>query len=156
MARPREDPVKRFWAKVQKAGHDDCWEWTASKFVRGYGQFSLDRKNVKAHRVSYEMHTGNSPGELQVCHHCDNPGCVNPRHLFLGTALDNVRDQIAKNRRHDVRGTRNGAAKLDERKVMKIRKAFENGEYQKAIAKRFGVSQGHVSEIVNGEKWGWL
>jgi HNH endonuclease len=75
-----------------------CWEWTASKFRDGYGQIKVNRKNKKAHRIAYELFKGPIPENMLVCHTCDNPGCVRPEHLFLGTALDNSHDMINKGR----------------------------------------------------------
>lgn len=104
---PSED---RFWAKVDKSG--DCWVWTASVFRErlGYGKFQTgsnrgESRVAYAHRVSWELHFGPIPNGLFVCHHCDNPPCVRPDHLFLGTAADNVRDMDRKGRdRHWGRG----------------------------------------------------
>lgn len=153
MGRPLEDLSEKFWRKVNKKSGKECWEWTASKFRRGYGQLSHGQKNLKAHRVSYVLHFGNIPDGKLVCHRCDNPSCVNPEHLFLGSQFDNVKDQIAKGRRHDVRGEKNGMAKLTEKEVNKIRKEYKLGKVsQYFLAAKFGVSQGHISEIINNVK----
>jgi hypothetical protein len=87
----------RFFSKVQKT--ETCWIWTAYKNKKGYGQINSDGYNMKkAHRVSYEMHNGNIPDGLIVCHSCDNPSCVNPQHLWLGTDLQNAQDRDTKGR----------------------------------------------------------
>ncbi len=88
----------RFWTKYAESGIEDCWEWLAGRNRRGYGKFKMRRKTRPAHRVAYEMHIGPIPDGILVCHRCDNPGCVNPAHLFLGTAQDNMSDKVAKNR----------------------------------------------------------
>lgn len=86
---------ERFWAKVQKG--QDCWLWSGSTNGR-YGRIVVDGKNTPAHRVSWTLHNGPVPDDRSVCHHCDNPLCVRPDHLFLGTQSDNMRDCAAKGR----------------------------------------------------------
>lgn len=99
---------ERFWSKIGPQRDDGCREWTAGKFRYGYGAFLLDGKLRKAHRVMWELHFGPIPEGLFVCHHCDNPPCVEVSHLFLGTPLDNMRDKIAKGRLVASPGERNG------------------------------------------------
>ncbi len=89
------DATERFWHRVQKTEH--CWLWTGTKLSLGYGILSVAGKSVRAHRFSYEMHRGSTTGKM-VCHKCDTPLCVNPDHLFLGTAKDNTADMHAKGR----------------------------------------------------------
>lgn len=88
----------RFWSKVDKSG--DCWEWTASRFSNGYGQFTFGGYPIGAHRVAFEETKGLIPTGLVVMHSCDNRGCVNPAHLSLGTPLDNALDKVAKGREY--------------------------------------------------------
>lgn len=90
------DSVERFWSKVDKTG--DCWNWTAGTFHFGHGKFRLNGKMVKAHRLAYELLVGDFDKSLCVLHKCDNPRCVNPEHLFLGTKGDNNSDMTAKGR----------------------------------------------------------
>ena len=99
MGRPKEDPIPRFWRKVEKLGPKDCWTWTAGRFKRGYGAFAYDGKQPGyAHRFSYELHYGPIPDGMVVMHTCDNRQCVNPRHLRLASQGDNIRDSVAKDR----------------------------------------------------------
>ncbi len=111
MTRPIAD---RFWKFVDKKSNDDCWNWTGGKMGNGYGSLRVSNKqgsHVYAHRLSWELHNGPIPKGMQVLHHCDNPSCVNPNHLFIGTASDNMRDMDSKNRRGNRNyacGDRNG------------------------------------------------
>lgn len=107
---PRKSVEERFWSKINKKGpyskkcRSYCWEWTAGKDGDGYGNFSINRRSIRAHRYSYKLYYGNLIEGMLVCHKCDNPSCVNPKHLFTGTALDNKLDSIRKGR--DSRGDR--------------------------------------------------
>lgn len=154
--RPIED---RFWEKVYKT--NDCWWWIASVDGCGYGCFgkSRARKNkttalTKAHRFSYELHNGKIPNGMMVCHKCDNPGCVNPNHLFLGTQKDNTEDRRKKGRVVSAGGEKHGMAKLNRKQVEKIKKEYSTGNFSQAfLGKKYGVNQTMIGFIVRGCNW---
>jgi len=97
-----EDRFNRKFTRIfgGDSGNNPCWEWTAGKFTDGYGCFHFEGKEIGAHRVAWMLHNGPIPEDRMVCHTCDNPGCVNPSHLFLGTATDNNHDRDRKGRGH--------------------------------------------------------
>lgn len=139
---------RRFWASTDKRGPDECWNWIAYT-KGGYGAIRVGGRQKSAHRVSWELHNGSIGKGLWVLHRCDNPRCVNPAHLFLGTQVDNMRDMAAKARNKPPRlhGTRNPMAKLTDEQCEAIRTAEGT---QDEIAARFGTSQSHVSSIRSG------
>lgn len=154
-ARPKTDPATRFWSKVDKSG--ECWTWMAATAgPLGYGVIGITRERmVYAHRLSWEMANGPIPAGMYVLHHCDNPKCVRPEHLFLGTIKDNVADMDAKGRRRSLppRGTANPNAKLDEAAVRLIRASSESDA---ALAIDLGVSTTLVRKVRLREAWAWL
>lgn len=149
------DSVKqRFLAKIEKQP-SGCWQWTASTAKGGYGQFNVGGKNWKAHRLSWILHGGADPEGLCVCHKCDNPRCVNPDHMFLGTHLDNVRDKISKGRcgHTGARGALNGAVKVRDVPVEQIKQLKAEGKTVREIGPMFGLSKSTISNIINGKHW---
>lgn len=146
---------KRFWSKVDVGEVDECWEWLAGKGKGGYGRFWIKGKVWKAHRVAWILTYGPIPKGLQCCHHCDNPSCCNPYHLFLGTAKDNQVDAAQKERK--ARGESQGSSKLTKGEVLEIRELYEvDGWTQQDIADEFGVDQSAISLIVRRKNWSWL
>lgn len=152
---PRSRPISdRFWEKVQRQDVG-CWLWTAARNKDGYGSFNLGMGcgTYLAHRVAWVLSTGEAPNGLEVCHRCDNPACVRPDHLFLGTHTDNVRDCVTKGRLHGHRyesGECHRMAKLTVNDVEAIRIATGT---QREIGARYGISQMHVSRIKRGLRW---
>lgn len=121
-----------------------CWEWIRCKDKDGYGAFAIKKKTYKAHRMSYQLYVGPIPDGLLVCHKCDNPGCVNPDHLFLGTCKQNLVDAAKKDRM----GTRTlrGSIITPEDRLM-IKSCVDFGITQKEIAEQFGISTTSVTRI---------
>lgn len=143
-------PEERFWSKIDQT--DSCWNWTGTLNNRGYGQFFVDRRQVLAHRFSYEYHIGPIPTGVFCLHRCDNRRCVNPEHLFLGDVKDNYDDMIRKGR--GAVGSRHPLAKLTEKDVRDIRARFATGnDLIKDIATDYEVSPSLVGMIVRGKKW---
>ena len=136
-----------FWTHIVSDG--DCWRWTATRNSDGYGIIWLSGKYWLAHRFSYDLHFGEIPVGLLVCHHCDTPDCVNPEHLFLGTQKDNMEDCDAKGRIR--RGETHPCAKLTLADVNSIRDAINIT--QRELAKEFGVGRSTIGEIRTGKKW---
>lgn len=151
--------IERFWSKVDVRGPDECWEWKASRNSRGYGTFGVGGYDtILAHRCSWQLHHGTIPDGLLVCHRCDNPPCVNPAHLFLGTQVDNMRDCASKGRNGQQRdpclGERNGFSKLTERDVTVIRALhLWSGFSLSEIGAEYGVTKHAVHRIVKNKNW---
>lgn len=146
----------RFWRKVDICGSDECWEWTGSRNEDGYGHFLYDEKVGLSHRYFWRLHFGGIPDGLNVLHRCDNPPCVNPKHLFLGTQKDNALDRNSKGRRtyEDVSCEKNANAKLTNNDVWKIRRLLEVGNLSHPeIANMFGVNRRTISSIKMGAGW---
>lgn len=143
--------IERFEAKFVKEG--GCWNWKASCAGKGYGQIKLpgERRQIYAHRLSWLIYRGEISDNRQVLHRCDNPKCVNPEHLFLGTCADNLQDMKQKGRH--LYGSRNSRAKLTEDDVKQIKRCLDSGMTQTRIAKAFGVSQIEISRINTGRRW---
>lgn len=138
------------WVKPDQSG---CHVWTASCTRDGYGKIMIARKEKKAHRVAYEQVHGPIPEGFSVLHRCDNPPCVNPAHLFLGTQLDNVRDMHSKGRDRKARGESQHCAVLTADQIREIRNRCAAGELQKDLAPEFGVGRGQIGYIVRRESW---
>lgn len=147
---------ERFWEKVDKKSDDECWEWLAHKDVKGYGIFN-GKFSTKAHRLSWFYLNGEVPKNLLVCHKCDNPSCVNPNHLFLGTNKDNMRDMFSKGRNFDYtkrRGENNYFSILSEKQVKAIKFLYNSGQFSTYyLSDIFNVSRNCISKIIHKETW---
>lgn len=152
--------LDRFWGKVDKENSTvfyngaRCWEWTAARSGYGYGVIGIEGESFYAHRLSYTINFGGFQNNLLVLHHCDNPPCVNPVHLFLGTTKDNIVDKVSKGRQHHPCGEKSGMHKLTDKQVNEIRKRYKRfgvGESSSAyLAQEFGVTRNHILAIMKG------
>jgi hypothetical protein len=143
---------ERFWSKCATGEANCCWQWLGTTNAQGYGRFLLLGKNRRAHRVAYLLTFGDIPNDLHVLHRCDNPGCCNPGHLFLGTNKDNSDDKIAKGRQAHVRGERNGNAVLTPAQVAIIRNSTVRSGL---LAQQYGITPQHIRVIRSGKRV-WL
>lgn len=141
--------VDNFWCKAKK---ESCWEWIGAKNQYGYGRFMWKGKSRIASRMAWYFTYGDIPKGKHVLHRCDNPSCVNPKHLFLGTRSDNMRDAVSKKRLTN-RGIKNNRSKLTEKEVLKIRNLYASGTPRKELQEMFGVAQQTILDIVGRKKW---
>lgn len=131
-----------------------CWIWTAGKTSRGYGMMNYQNKKQYAHRLSYQYSKGPITNGLHVCHSCDNPSCINPDHLWLGTNYDNILDKMKKGRAKTARrlGSQNHYAKLDEQQVKEIKSLLGKISHSK-LAKQYNVSKSTINAISAKRNW---
>ena len=147
---------ERFEEKYVKGSIDQCWEWNANKLPKGYGMIGaggrLNRRQAYAHRVAYQLYVGEIPKGMLVCHRCDNPSCVNPTHLFLGTQKDNIQDCVKKgrNKNGNSKGEKNGRAKLTVEDVLVIRASTLTS---KKLALEYGVTAENIGLVRRGITW---
>lgn len=154
--------IERFWPKVDKRGEDECWPWLAAKGHFGHGEIYIGHidgrsQAAQAHRVSWWIANGGEfpPSEIHVLHKCDNPPCVNPRHLMLGTHADNMADMAQKGRSDSKRrvGRIHPRAKLNDEQVAEIRRLRSEGGTYASIAAQFPVCESHIGRILKGIRW---
>lgn len=145
------DTLCRFWFNVDRKSDSGCWNWVGTVSGNGYGHMRINSKMYQANRISYCIHYKKDPGELLVCHECNNSLCVNPNHLFLGT--------VSENRQHAFdtglishQGTLNPQAKFRDSHIREIRE-LQHTMPQKEIAKLFNVSQQTIRRILMGKTW---
>lgn len=146
---PWSDPEEIFWSNIEKT--ETCWLWRNGN-SDGYGHFSANGEQYIAHRFSYELHFGEIRDGLFVCHRCDNPPCVNPNHLFLGTPKQNSRDAMRKGRL--AKGVKIGISKLTPKAVREIRSKYIPRKYSaNRLAKEYGVSIGTIWAVLRMKTW---
>lgn len=151
-----QDTVTRFW-KYTVVAPDGCWQWTGARDSDGYGLLTTRRsgsiRHMRMHRLSWEIHHGPIPDGLFVLHRCDNPPCARPDHLFLGNNKENATDRHMKGRTIGAaKGERNPMARLSDGAVDELRAAVASGITYAKVGAMFGVTSGHVSDIINGKK----
>lgn len=159
--RNRKTPIQRLLADSIEEPNTGCWIWLGARNKQGYGQIGLwdsaaqRRTHWTTHRLAFETWVGPIPDGMSVCHRCDNPPCINPKHLFAGTNADNMADRSAKGRVARQHGAAHGLVRYPVEKILAIRAALEGtgGKKQKDIAARFSVGQSHVSRIWLGNTW---
>ena len=159
--KPMQNNLERFEAKFQKS--DGCWLWRAGVDKSGYGRFRIGQNKVRAHRASYEFYKSSIPADMVVRHACDNPRCVNPEHLLIGTHKDNTQDAIDRGRfakgkavlgnRRSYAGSAHPGAKLTEEMA---RKAFDDSRTHALIASELGVTRAAISHLKRGVTWSHL
>lgn len=139
---------------------DGCWEYNGYINKCGYGTFMIyspmhapKKRKYRAHRVSYAFHKGVDPGESLVCHRCDNPRCINPGHLFLGSDMDNAQDRVSKGRSAPQDGETNPRSKVTRNIVLQIVADIQSGMTNTDISVRYPVSHGQISLIRLGKSW---
>ena len=145
-------PEIRFHSKYVKDESTGCWNWTGA-LTYGYGSFKLTAVTIRAHRYSYEIHTGLIPRGMVIRHSCDNRKCVNPAHLELGTQQDNIDDMHNRGRNVDVRGEAHPRAKLTENDVISIRCMLADGLSYAGIVKMYPVSHKAIHDIKHKITW---
>ncbi len=145
-------PKETFRRKIDFSNEQGCWTWRGWGDKWGYGYISFNRRKYLAHRASYELFVGEIPEGMFILHECDNPSCVRPAHLSVGTQKDNL-DGMAR-RGRSLSGERHNMVKLKSSDVLSIRQYHKEGLLsQQAIANLYNVNQTAVSKIIRGETW---
>lgn len=143
-------PLDRFMSKIEFIPFHACWEWIGNRKPNGYGRIDIAKKSYAAHRLAYELFIGPIVRGLFVCHKCDNPSCVNPLHLFLGTHTDNMADRNAKGRGNMPKGVNHHKAKLRAIDIANIRASSLSS---RKLATHYGVSHHNILCIRNRKTW---
>lgn len=145
--------LDKLMSRISKA-QSGCWEWTWGLSNAGYGRLGYKGKNTQASRVMWIAVHGSIPNGLWVLHRCDNPKCINPDHLFLGTRKDNIDDMVRKGRGNALRGAESNKAKLTEEIVRQIRKEHHHsGIGFRPLGRKYGVSDMAIRKLISGQSW---
>lgn len=139
-----ESDEDRFWAKVNQTR--SCWEWTAAKSAFGHGRFRLNGHLLSPHRIAWVLLCGKIPPGMLILHKCDNPSCVRPKHLYLGTHSDNLRDALKRGRKANP-----SVKKLTDDQVRHARQEVANGRSHRSVAKSLSVSHSTIDRVINRE-----
>jgi len=152
--------MNKFWEKVDKTDPSGCWIWTGARSSAGYGQIRIQHRLYYAHRLMWIIMRGVIPYGLEILHKCDNPWCVNPDHLFIGSQSDNIIDSVSKGRFNRPWGENHPKAKLTVEQVHEIRYLYAPrvGRYdrrmsQRKLARLYGVSRSAIDNILKGRNW---
>lgn len=149
-----KDFFDRYAHRIQRCGEDDCWPWIGGTTTAGYGHSHRNSKHFYSHRAAYECAHGEDTAKgFVVRHSCDNPPCCNPRHLLLGTNLDNCLDAWERGLMRPAQGERHGKAKLSEAQVLELRELHHNGAKISSLAREFCVRHGTVWAAIFGKSW---
>lgn len=144
--------IARFWSNVDRSG--SCWNWKRCRTPQGYGKVRITGHGWElAPRICWKIIHGHIPNGLHILHKCDNPPCVNPEHLFLGTILDNARDRETKGRGNQAKGEKVYNAKLNTQQIASIRQRVKNGTPQKTITEEYKLAKSTVSAIIRRKTW---
>lgn len=144
-----EQQINAFWNKVAIDESDfACWLWIANRNQDGYGMVRWGKKQYGAHRIAYQLAFGTISSTSLVCHHCDNPACVNPNHFFLGSNADNAHDRDRKGRQITRRGETRPNHKLSDKQIIEIRALHKHGLTYRQLAVRFNVSKTLIADII--------
>ncbi len=150
-------PEERLWRRVRRSEPTVCWEWSGCVTPKGYGVMWHPNRTLRlVHRLSWTLAFGPIPNGLSVCHHCDNPRCVNPEHLFLGTIRENNEDMRAKGRGSipvPLIGSQNPHSKMTEAQVVEARSLRASGLTCRAIGEKLGIKRRTISAAVSGPNW---
>jgi len=145
---------ERFWRRVEPQNGGKCRNWLGTCGSHGYGMVSRNGKNVRTHRVAYELVFGEFNVAFDVLHKCDNPLCCNPEHLYLGTDVENQRDAAQRGGHKAKMGEQHPMARLNSSDIINIRNSFhKKGVFQHVLAKQYGVTKTQISRIVHNRVW---